>query len=112
VTTCIYVTSALGVACYVTELFPTRLRLRGVGLCNAAGRFVNVGVPYLVAAVYAMAGLLGVVSFIGGLLLLLVVVLLVLGVETRHRTLEDVQVRGHEANGMVAQTEFPIGDKG
>ncbi len=62
----------------MTELFPTRLRLRGVGLCNAAGRFVNVGVPYAVAAVYAFAGLLGVVSFIGVLFLVLVAVLLAL----------------------------------
>lgn len=91
VTTCIYVTSALGVACYVTELFPTRLRLRGVGLANAAGRAVNVGVPYVVASVYALAGLLGVVSFIAALFALLVVILLALGIETRQRTLEEVQ---------------------
>jgi putative MFS transporter len=109
VTTCIYVTSALGVACYVTELFPTRLRLRGVGLCNAAGRFVNVGVPYAVAAVYAFAGLMGVASFIGVLFLVLVVVLLALGVETRRRTLEEVQAPAGDANEMEGQTELHIG---
>lgn len=92
VTTCIYVTSALGVACYVSELFPTRLRLRGVGLCNALGRFVNVGAPYAVTWAYALAGITGVVLFIGGLLVLLAVILAAFGVETRQRTLEDIQV--------------------
>jgi putative MFS transporter len=90
VTTCIYVTSALGVACYVTELFPTRLRLRGVGLCNALGRLANVGVPYLVVMVYSMAGLLGVVSFMAMLFGVLVIVLVAFGIETRMRSLEEV----------------------
>ena len=90
VTTCIYVTSALGVACYVTELFPTRLRLRGVGMCNALGRLANVGVPYLVVMVYSMAGLLGVVSFMAVLFAALVIVLVCFGIETRMRSLEDV----------------------
>ena len=90
VTTCIYVTSALGVACYVTELFPTRLRLRGVGMCNALGRLANVGVPYLVVMVYSMAGLLGVVSFMAVLFAALVIVLVCFGIETRMRSLEEV----------------------
>jgi putative MFS transporter len=90
VTTCIYVTSALGVACYVTELFPTRLRLRGVGLCNSLGRLANVGVPYLVVAVYSMAGLLGVVTLMALLFMFLVAVLVFFGIETRMRSLEEV----------------------
>ncbi|MFP6560264.1 MFS transporter [Paraburkholderia sp. B3] len=109
VTTCIYVTSALGVACYVTELFPTRLRLRGVGLCNAAGRFVNVGVPYVVANVYALAGLMGVVSFIGALFVLLALVLAALGVETRKRTLEDVQAPVGDSDKVAVGKGLHIG---
>ncbi|MFM0505009.1 MFS transporter [Paraburkholderia caffeinilytica] len=109
VTTCIYVTSALGVACYVTELFPTRLRLRGVGLANAAGRAVNVGVPYVVAAVYALAGLLGVVSFIAALFALLVVILITLGVETKQRTLEEVQAQPGADSGIDVKKPLNIG---
>jgi putative MFS transporter len=100
------VTSALGVACYVTELFPTRLRLRGVGLANAAGRAVNVGVPYVVASVYALAGLLGVVTFIAALFALLVVILSIFGIETRKRTLEEVQAS--TAPEAVIGVEKPI----
>jgi putative MFS transporter len=111
VTTCIYVTSALGVACYVSELFPTRLRLRGVGLCNAAGRFVNVGVPYLVASVYALAGLIGVVSFIGALFVLLAGILIAFGVETTQRSLEEVQAPAGDEDGLRVGNIQPGGIK-
>jgi putative MFS transporter len=90
VTVCIYVLSALGLAAYTPELFPTRLRLRGMGLCNALGRLANVGVPYLVVAMFSLGGLLGVVSLMAGFFVLLAVVLVALGVETRLRSLEEV----------------------
>jgi putative MFS transporter len=90
VTVCIYVLSALGLATYTPELFPTRLRLRGMGLCNALGRLANVGIPYAVVMVFSTAGLFGVVCLMAGMFLLLAVVLLALGVETRLRSLEEV----------------------
>jgi putative MFS transporter len=46
----LYVLFSLSIACYVPELFPTEVRLRGSGIANAAGRAVNIVVPYVVVA--------------------------------------------------------------
>ncbi|MFP3185479.1 MAG: MFS transporter [Paraburkholderia sp.] len=107
VTVCIYVLSALGLATYTPELFPTRLRLRGMGLCNALGRLANVGVPYAVVAVFSIAGLLGVVCFMAGMFVLLAIVLLVLGVETRLRSLEEVHAEMPVPGDAPAEATFP-----
>ena len=79
VTCVIYVLSSLSIACYVPELFPTELRLRGSGIANAAGRAVNILVPYAVVASYDSFGLHGVFALIAVTLLVQVVVLLTWG---------------------------------
>jgi len=90
VTALIYVLSSLSVATYVPELFPTRLRLRGAGLCNAVGRGVNILVPYAVAGIFSGYGIVGVVTLTGGTLLLQALVVGTIGVETRQRSLEQI----------------------
>jgi MFS transporter, putative metabolite:H+ symporter len=90
VTCLIYVLSSLSIACYVPELFPTEVRLRGSGIANAAGRAVNIVVPYAVAASFDSFGLYGVLGLITMALLLQIVVLLVAGIETKQRSLEDL----------------------
>ncbi|WP_397452329.1 MFS transporter [Pseudomonas sp. NA-150] len=90
ITCCIYVLSSLSVASYVPELFPTELRLRGAGLCNAIGRGVNILVPYAIAAVFGGFGIVGVVTLIAGTLLLQAVIVGAIGPETKNRSLEDI----------------------
>jgi MFS transporter, putative metabolite:H+ symporter len=90
VTCLIYVLSSLSIACYVPELFPTEVRLRGCGIANAAGRAVNIVVPYVIAASFDSFGLYGVLGLITAVLLLQIVVLLVAGIETKQRSLEDL----------------------
>lgn len=90
ITCCIYVLSSFSVASYVPELFPTELRMRGSGLCNTVGRGVNILVPYAVAAVFAGFGIVGVITLIAGTLLLQAVIVATIGVETKHRSLEDI----------------------
>ena len=90
VTCLIYVLSSLSIACYVPELFPTEVRLRGSGIANAAGRAVNIVVPYVVAASFGSFGLYGVLGLITIALLLQIVVLLVAGIETKQRSLEEL----------------------
>jgi MFS transporter, putative metabolite:H+ symporter len=90
VTLVIYVLSSLSIACYVPELFPTEVRLRGTGIANAAGRAVNIVVPYIIAASFEGFGLYGVLMLIAGFLLLQIVVLLVFGIETKQRSLEEL----------------------
>jgi putative MFS transporter len=90
ITACIYVLSSFSVASYVPELFPTELRLRGSGLCNTIGRGVNILVPYAVAMAFTGFGIVGVVSLIGGTLLLQALIVGVIGPETKRRSLEDI----------------------
>ncbi|QSY97938.1 MFS transporter (plasmid) [Rhizobium bangladeshense] len=56
----IYVLVAVLFAIYVPELFNTTTRLRGVGLCNAAGRAVSIFVPLAIGPTFAAYGLSGV----------------------------------------------------
>jgi putative MFS transporter len=101
VTCVIYVLSSLSIACYVPELFPTEVRLRGSGVANAAGRAVNILVPYAVAASFESFGLYGVFGLIAAALLLQIVVLLTIGIETKQRSLEDLATDAGEATGVT-----------
>ena len=90
VTCVIYVLSSLSIACYVPELFPTEVRMRGTGLCNAAGRAINIVVPFVVASAFNSFGLFGVVALITFALLAQTFVLVVMGIETKQRSLEEL----------------------
>jgi len=105
VTLVIYVLSSLSIACYVPELFPTEVRLRGTGIANAAGRAVNIVVPYIIAASFERLGLYGVLMLITAFLLLQIVVLLVFGIETKQRSLEELAT----APGDVRSATEPSG---
>jgi putative MFS transporter len=84
----IYVLFAFIWALYLPELFPTDLRMRGVGICNMAGRLMTVITPFMVLTVFSSRGVFGVVSVLGGLLLLQAFVVTCWGIETKLRPLE------------------------
>jgi putative MFS transporter len=86
----IYILSSLSIACYVPELFPTEVRLRGSGIANTAGRAVNIAVPYAIAATFDEFGLYGVLGLISAALLLQMIMLTTMGIETKGRSLEDL----------------------
>src|SRR6476620_7047820 len=79
----IYILVAVLFAVYVPELFPTALRLRGVGICNAVGRSVSIIVPLLVVPLFANFGIPGVLIAMSSALLAMCIVVGVLGTETR-----------------------------
>ncbi|WP_343650120.1 MFS transporter [Herbaspirillum sp.] len=85
-----YLLVALGVATYLPELFPTESRMRGNGVCGAAGRLAGIFAPQIVVVVFAAGGIGNVLSVIVGALVLLVVALVTLGIETNQRTLEEL----------------------
>jgi MFS transporter, putative metabolite:H+ symporter len=87
---CIFILGALSIACYVPELFPTEIRLRGVGLCSTTGRLANVGIPFLIAFLYSQAGVTGVLALISAGLLVQAIVVWIFGAETRGLALEDL----------------------
>jgi putative MFS transporter len=79
----IYTLVAVLFAVYIPELFPTALRLRGVGICNAAGRSASIIVPLLIVPLFANFGIPGVLTAMSGALLVMCFVVGALGTETR-----------------------------
>ena len=79
----IYLLVAVLFAVYIPELFPTALRLRGVGICNAVGRSASIIVPLLIGPLFAKLGIPGVLTAMSSALLALCVVVVALGTETR-----------------------------
>ncbi|MDR5833936.1 MFS transporter [Caballeronia sp. LZ034LL] len=87
----IYVLVALLFAVYVPELFPTPVRLRASGICNTLGRGATIVTPFIVVALFAQHGIVGVLAMMIGLLAIQIVVVAWLGVEPTGERLEDLQ---------------------
>jgi MFS transporter, putative metabolite:H+ symporter len=79
----IYLLVAVLFAIYIPELFPTALRLSGVGICNAVGRSASIIVPLLIGPLFANLGIAGVLAVMSSALLAMCVVVIALGTETR-----------------------------
>ncbi|MHC1685563.1 MAG: MFS transporter [Clostridiaceae bacterium] len=79
---------------YVPELWPTEARLRGLGLCNAVGRAVTIFTPFGVAFIMTKYGSVAVFLTIGAVLAVVAIVIMVFGIETRQKTIEEI---GREA---------------
>jgi putative MFS transporter len=85
-----YALVAVGYAIYIPELFPTRVRLRGAGLAGAAGRLASAGAQYGVVWAYGYGGVEAVAACLAVMLVVQAGVVLVAGIETRQRSLEDL----------------------
>jgi MFS transporter, putative metabolite:H+ symporter len=83
----IYLLVAVLFAVYIPELFPTALRLRGVGICNAVGRSASILVPLLIGPLFAKLGIPGVLTVMGSALFAMCIVVVALGTETRTQRL-------------------------
>lgn len=80
---------------YVPELFETRFRLRGTGLCNAVGRLASSGVQYLIVLLLVWGGLGGITAALSGVLLLQAVIVWWFGIETKKKPLDNEEVVAH-----------------
>ncbi|SAL85825.1 major facilitator transporter [Caballeronia terrestris] len=85
-----YLMVALGIATYIPELFATENRMRANGIAGAAGRLSGIVAPQLVVLMYMSGGIKDVLSMISGALVLMVAVLVIFGVETNRRSLEEI----------------------
>ncbi|MFC7552929.1 MFS transporter [Pseudoroseomonas wenyumeiae] len=88
---CIGVMIGVGWAVYVSELFPTEMRMRGVGICNTAGRVVSIATPYAVVGLFNFGGVSAVVFTLAGILVAMALLVALFGIETRSRSLEDLR---------------------
>ena len=88
--TALYVLVMVSFALYVPELFPTEIRMRGVGLCNMAGRIATIVTPQLVVHVFAPIGVMAVVAYVAALLVSQMIAMAIWGVETKRQSLEQI----------------------
>jgi putative MFS transporter len=75
---------------YTPELYPTRARATGAGCASAVGRLGALLGPYAVGEILPRAGQSGVFALGAGTFLVAALDVLLLGVETRGRTLEAI----------------------
>ena len=75
---------------YTPELYPTRARATGAGFASAIGRLGSLLGPFAVGLILPLAGHAGVFAFAAGAFLLAALIVLLLGTETRGKTLEMI----------------------
>ncbi|MGY4238299.1 putative MFS transporter [Bradyrhizobium sp. USDA 4449] len=76
---------------YTPEVFPTRVRATGVGTASAIGRIGAISSPILVGYIYPIAGFPGVFGMTTAVLLAGALSVLILGIPTRGRSLEEIE---------------------
>jgi len=101
----IYILVALLFGIYIPELFPTEVRLRASGMVNTLGRGATIITPFLVVTLFESRGISGVLSLMIGLLLLQIVVVALMGIEPRQKSLEDLDFGGDSGPGLSMQAE-------
>ncbi|MDB5874804.1 MAG: proP [Ramlibacter sp.] len=87
----LYLVAALGIGCYLPELFPTEYRMRGSGFANTAARVTGIFVPYIVLTLFQFGSAAGVIALCTAVFLLCAFVITVLGPETAGRSLEAIE---------------------
>jgi MFS transporter, putative metabolite:H+ symporter len=98
----IYVLVALLFGIYIPELFPTEVRLRASGIVNTLGRGATIVTPFLVVMLFEERGIAGVMALMIGLLVVQIITVWGLGIEPRHRSLEELK-KDETAPALVKQ---------
>ncbi|AYD40393.1 MFS transporter [Clostridium fermenticellae] len=89
-TVIIYILLTLGLAIYVPELFPTNIRFRGSGFCNAVGRLATIFSPYVVASILKNYDTKAVFTVLGILLIIIAFIIAIFGIETKQKSLDEI----------------------
>jgi putative MFS transporter len=82
-----------GVYAYTAEVFPTAVRTTGAGVASAVGRIGAIVSPILVGYMYPKLGFGGVFGMTTGVLLAGALAVVILGIPTRGRSLEEIAAR-------------------
>lgn len=75
---------------YIAESYPTKMRNTATGTHNALGRFATSGFQLLIPVLFAQYKFVGVYSVVALMLILPVVVLLIWGMRTGGKSLEEI----------------------
>lgn len=102
-----------GLYAYTPEVYGTRLRATGMGSASAFGRIGGITAPILIGAAYPVLGFGGVFTMVMAVLGGAALVVLVFGVSTSGRSLEEIDERasGH-ARAEHAGTAPPTAPAG
>ncbi len=100
--TVLYVNSTTAYSMFVPELFPTDVRLRGVGTCHTIGRIAGASAPLMVVPLYSAYGVAGVIALMVGFLLAQALVVWTLGIEPRFQSLEALDVTQADGEAVEA----------
>ncbi|MFO1024176.1 MAG: MFS transporter [Acetobacteraceae bacterium] len=79
---------------YQSELFPTRIRARGVGFVYSWSRFSTIFTGFFIAAILQAFGVPGVFMFIASAMAIVIIAVGVWGPATNHRSLEEISHSG------------------
>ncbi|KQR76235.1 MFS transporter [Burkholderia sp. Leaf177] len=79
-----------GVYAYTPEVFPTDVRATGAGMASSIGRLGAIAAPILVGYVYPILGFGGVFGATTFVLVIGALAVVLMGVPTRGRSLEDI----------------------
>ncbi len=75
---------------YQAELFPTRIRARGVGFVYSWSRFSTIFTGFFIAAILQSFGVPGVFMFVASAMAIVILSVGIWGPRTNHRSLEDI----------------------
>ena len=93
----IYIQVAMLFGVYTTELFPTKVRLRGNGICNTVGRAATIVSPFIVVSLFQSYGIFGVIGLLIVLLIMQIIAIAALGVEPAGLGLEEIDAQAVKA---------------
>jgi MFS transporter, putative metabolite:H+ symporter len=102
--TAIYVLATVGQCTYLPELFATEYRLRGTGIAITAGRAASAAIQFLVVRLFTAGGVVAVVSLVIAAQVALALIVWRYGVETRSRSLEQIQSDIPDDDGCDSRT--------
>ncbi|MFD0118861.1 MFS transporter [Streptomyces sp. NPDC058320] len=78
---------------YSPEVYPTAIRATGTGAASAFGRIGGIAAPITIGVLYATVGFSGVFTMVTGALVVGAAAVLLFGVNTSGRTLEELTER-------------------
>ena len=88
-----------GLYVYTPEIFPTEIRVTGVGVASAFGRIGSITAPILVGWMFPRLGFGGVFGVATGVLLAGALAVVLLGIPTEGRSLELIAAKEVDAPG-------------
>ncbi|MFS1017973.1 MFS transporter [Enterococcus casseliflavus] len=87
----LYIFNSFSSAVYAPEIWPTKVKMRGAGISNSIGRIVAIVTPFVIAWLLTNYGVQAVFIVLGCTLGLCALILALFGIETRKKSIEEIE---------------------